>query len=74
MADREEFQQLESVNAKTCGAFSGESWRGSASAVLAVGFLSGKNCWDPLQSSLLGSLSRCPVMKAVGVHSIHKGC
>lgn len=66
---REGLRQLESVNTKSCGAFS----RGSAAAMLAVGFLSSKSSWVQPQSSLLRSLMGSSVMKAVEVHSIHKG-
>ena len=41
-ADREEFRQLESVNAKIWGSFSSKAAGASASAVLAVCFLSGR--------------------------------
>lgn len=45
---KEELRQQESANTKGYGAFSSESCKESAAAVLIVGFLSSRSCWDPL--------------------------
>lgn len=67
---KEELRQLEFANTKSDGASS----KGSGAAVSAIGFLCGRSCWDPLQSSLLGSVMGSSVMRAVRVHSIHERC
>lgn len=70
---REQFKQLVSLNTRYCGALSSRNCRRSVWAVL-VGFLSGESCWRPLQSSLLESVMKSSVMRAVGFHNVCKGC
>lgn len=45
--------------------FHNESFRESVAVVIAIGFLSGKSCWGPLWSCLLGSVMGSSGMKAV---------
>lgn len=59
----EYFTQLVS-NTKTYGVRSSKNSRVSVVAMLTLGFLSGKSCWGPLQSSLLKSVTKSSVMKA----------
>lgn len=52
-----------------------EICRGSAVAVLAIGFLSSKSCWGPLSSSRLMCAMRFYVMRAgEEAWSMCKGC
>ena len=51
---REALMQLTSVNANTCGTITGEICRGSAEAILAIGFFSSKRVLGCLQSRSLG--------------------
>lgn len=50
-------RRMASGNIKTCGTKVSEIYRGSALAVLAVGFSSSKSCWSPWQIQRLGTMT-----------------
>lgn len=52
---REGLMQLTSMNVNTCGTITGEICRGSAEAMLAIGFFSSKRFWGCLLSRSLGT-------------------
>lgn len=51
----EALRWLASANMKTCGVRSSEIFMGFMEAVLAFSFLSGENCWGPLESRSPGT-------------------